>query len=103
MYMCKVFPSNGKKLKKRKCDLHDTSSASPKAVVLNLGAFDFWGGGNIQGAFLGALKVYGIYLIAETFFFFREHPDFGRKIGKSEMKSKRRPFFLENTLILGEK
>ena len=26
-------------------------------------------------------------------FFFRDHPDFGRKIGKSEMKSKWRPFF----------
>ena len=44
------------------------------------GAFDFWGGRNIQGGFLGALKVYGIYLIAETF-----------------------SSFLENTLILGEK
>ena len=31
MYMCKVFPSNRKKLKKRKCDLHEISSASPKA------------------------------------------------------------------------
>ena len=30
MYMCKVFPSNCKKLKKRKCDLHEISSASPK-------------------------------------------------------------------------
>ena len=36
MYMCKVFPSNRKKLKKRKCDLHEISSASPKAVVPNL-------------------------------------------------------------------
>ena len=34
--MCKVFPSNRKKLKKRKCDLHEISSASPKAVVFNL-------------------------------------------------------------------
>ena len=25
---------------------------------------------------------------SRTFFFFREHPDFGREIGKSEMKSK---------------
>ena len=31
MYMCKVFPSNRQKLKKRKCDLHEISSASPKA------------------------------------------------------------------------
>ena len=31
MYVCKVFPSNRKKLKKRKCDLHEISSASPKA------------------------------------------------------------------------
>ena len=31
MYMCKVFPSNCKKLKKRKYDLHKISSASPKA------------------------------------------------------------------------
>ena len=29
MYICKVFPSNCQKLKKRKCDLHATSSASP--------------------------------------------------------------------------
>ena len=36
-------------------------------------------------------------------FFFRDHHDFGRKIAKSEMKSKRRPFFLEVTMILGEK
>ena len=31
MYICEVFPSNHKKLKKRKCDLHEISSASPKA------------------------------------------------------------------------
>ena len=31
MYMCKMFPSNRQKLKKRKCDLHEISSASPKA------------------------------------------------------------------------
>ena len=31
MYMCKVFPSNCKKLKKRKHDLHEISSTSPKA------------------------------------------------------------------------
>ena len=31
MYMCKMFPSNHQKLKKRKCDLHEISSASPKA------------------------------------------------------------------------
>ena len=31
MYMCKMFPSNQQKLKKRKCDLHKVSSASPKA------------------------------------------------------------------------
>ena len=31
MYMCKIFPSNRQKLKKRKCDLHEISSASPKA------------------------------------------------------------------------
>ena len=30
MYMCKIFPSNRQKLKKRKCDLHEISSASPK-------------------------------------------------------------------------
>ena len=33
MYMCKVFPSNRKKLKKRRCDLHEISSASTKAGV----------------------------------------------------------------------
>ena len=33
----------------------------------------------------------------------REHPDFGMEIGKSEMKSKWRPFFLENTMSFGEK
>ena len=31
MYMCKMFPSNRQKLKKRKCDLHEISSASPEA------------------------------------------------------------------------
>ena len=31
MYMCKVFPSNRQKLKKRKYGLHEISSASPKA------------------------------------------------------------------------
>ena len=31
MYMCKIFPSNRPKLKKRKCDLHEISSATPKA------------------------------------------------------------------------
>ena len=31
MYMCKIFPSNRQKLKKRKCDLHEISSASPQA------------------------------------------------------------------------
>ena len=31
MYMCKMFPNNRQKLKKRKCDLHEISSASPKA------------------------------------------------------------------------
>ena len=31
MYMCKMLPSNRQKLKKRKCDLHEISSASPKA------------------------------------------------------------------------
>ena len=31
MYMCKMFSSNRQKLKKRKCDLHEISSASPKA------------------------------------------------------------------------
>ena len=30
MYMCKMLPSNRQKLKKRKCDLHAISSASPK-------------------------------------------------------------------------
>ena len=34
MYMCKVFSSNRKKLKKRKCDLHEISFASPKAAFL---------------------------------------------------------------------
>ena len=29
MYMCKVFPNNRQKLKKRKSDLHKISSASP--------------------------------------------------------------------------
>ena len=32
MYMCKMFPSNCQKLKKRKCDLHEISSASPKTL-----------------------------------------------------------------------
>ena len=31
IYMCKMLPSNRQKLKKRKYDLHDISSASPKA------------------------------------------------------------------------
>ena len=31
MYMCKMFPSNRQKLKKKKCDLHEISSASLKA------------------------------------------------------------------------
>ena len=31
MYMCKMFSSNRQKLKKRKCDLHEISSTSPKA------------------------------------------------------------------------
>ena len=31
MYMCKMFPSNCQKLKKRKCNLHEISFASPKA------------------------------------------------------------------------
>ena len=31
MYMCKMFSSNRQKLKKRKCDLHEISSASPEA------------------------------------------------------------------------
>ena len=31
MYMPKMFPSNRQKLKKRKCDLHEISSASPEA------------------------------------------------------------------------
>ena len=31
MYMCKIFPSNCQKFKKRKCDLHETSSESPTA------------------------------------------------------------------------
>ena len=31
MYMCKMLPSNRQKLKKRKCDLHEISSASLKA------------------------------------------------------------------------
>ena len=31
MYMCKVFPSNRKMLKKRQCDLHERSSGLPKA------------------------------------------------------------------------
>ena len=34
MYMCKVFPSNRQKLKKRKCDLHEINSALPKAFRL---------------------------------------------------------------------
>ena len=33
MYLCKVFPSNRKKLKKRKCDLHEISCASPKRHI----------------------------------------------------------------------
>ena len=31
MYMCKILPSNCQKLKKRKCNLHEISSATPKA------------------------------------------------------------------------
>ena len=31
LYMCKMFPNNRQKLKKRKCDLHEISSTSPKA------------------------------------------------------------------------
>ena len=31
MYLSKIFPSNRQNLKKRKCDLHEISSASPKA------------------------------------------------------------------------
>ena len=31
MYMCKILPNNRQKLKKRKCYLHEISSASPKA------------------------------------------------------------------------
>ena len=31
MYMCKVFLSNRQKLKNRKCDLHEISSALPQA------------------------------------------------------------------------
>ena len=31
MYMCKMLPSNCQKLKKRICDLHEISSASPEA------------------------------------------------------------------------
>ena len=43
MYMWKVFPSNRKKLKKRKCDLHEISSVSPKAAVPKLCAAVPWG------------------------------------------------------------
>ena len=35
-YMCKMFPSNPQKLKKRKCDLLEISSGSPKAGVAKL-------------------------------------------------------------------
>ena len=31
LYMCKIFPSNRQKLKKRKCDLYEINSTSPKA------------------------------------------------------------------------
>ena len=31
LYMCKLFPSNRQKLKKRKCDLHEIRSTSPEA------------------------------------------------------------------------
>ena len=31
IYMCKMFPSNRQNFKKRKCDLHEISSASPEA------------------------------------------------------------------------
>ena len=31
MYLYKISPSNRQKLKKKKCDLHEISSASPKA------------------------------------------------------------------------
>ena len=45
------------------------------------------------------------YDFARPFFFFREHLDFGTKIGILQTDSKGRPFFffLENTLILGQK
>ena len=36
MYMCQMLPSNRQKLKKRKCDLHEISSASLKAAVPKL-------------------------------------------------------------------
>ena len=31
MYMCKMFPRNRQNLRKRRCDLHEISSASPEA------------------------------------------------------------------------
>ena len=36
MCMCKMLPNNRQKLKKRKCDIHEISSALPKAVMANL-------------------------------------------------------------------
>ena len=64
--------------------------------------FFFFGEHLDFGRKIGKLEV---KLKWRPFFFFREHLDFGRKIGKSEVKLKWRPFFffLENTLILGEK
>ena len=35
------------------------------------------------------------------FWSFRDYDDFGRKVAKYKINSKRRPFCLENTLILG--
>ena len=37
------------------------------------------------------------------FWIFRDYDDFGRKVAKYKINSKRRPFFLENTLILVRK
>ena len=33
MYTSNMFPSNRQKLKKRKCDLHEISSASPNDII----------------------------------------------------------------------
>ena len=48
-------------------------------------------------------KVGNVRSILREDLFFRKYHDFGTKIGKPEIKLKRKPFFLENTMCFGEK